>query len=111
MFFGVDEDTWTPCEFTPGPASRLGLSLIGECAVDIQSELRRVVPPGTHELCIGKIMAVQEDYQLRDEACQMHIGAGQLLAQVSGAYHRVGDAIASEGLSQRPQPDHLSPRT
>ncbi|MEA3376254.1 MAG: flavin reductase family protein [Chloroflexota bacterium] len=97
---GRDEDKWAACGFTRGAGVEVDVPLIAECPVNIECRLERTLSLGSHDLFIGRIVAVHAGEGLLDDRGRLHIGKADLFAYVGGDYRRVGELLGRHGFSR-----------
>lgn len=97
---GRDEDKWAACGFTRGDGVEVGVPLIAECPVNIECRLERTLTLGSHDLFIGRIVAVHADENLLDDRGRLDVGKADLFAYVGGDYRRVGELLGTHGFSR-----------
>ncbi|MGD2247488.1 MAG: flavin reductase family protein [Candidatus Methanofastidiosia archaeon] len=61
---GKTTDKFADCNFTKLKASTVNAPLIKECPINIECILHKIVNLGTHDLFIGKLMAVHADEEI-----------------------------------------------
>lgn len=96
---GRDVDKFRAMELTPGPAQVLHTVLILECPVNIECQVVQVVPLGTHDLFLGRVVAVQVDQALLDEHGELDLARTQALAYGGHAYWTVGRRLEHQGFT------------
>ena len=94
---GRDVDKFTTMCLTPAPAQIVRTVLIAECPVNIECQTVQVVPLGTHDLFLGKVVAVQVDEALLDEHGELDLARAQALAYGGHAYWTVGPRLEHQG--------------
>ena len=98
---GRDVDKWVACGFTPEPASVVTTPLIAQCPVNLECELGRIIPLGTHDLFVGEIVAVQLDEAILDDARhsrgRIDYTKARPLAYLSGQYWGIGELLGQYG--------------
>ncbi len=98
---GRDEDKWAGCDFTAVSGSEVEVPLIAECPVNIECRLEETLSLGSHDLFIGRVVAVQMDEGVLDERGRLDAAKASPLAYVSGDYRRVGELLGTHGFSRR----------
>ena len=94
---GRDVDKFKTMGLTPAPAQIVRTVLIRECPVNIECQTLRVVPLGTHDLFLGRVVAVQVDEALLDTRGEMDLTRAQALAYGGHAYWTVGPRLEYHG--------------
>lgn len=101
MVSGRDEDKWAACGFTPVLGSEVSVPLIAECPVNLECRLEQTLSLGSHDLFIGRVVAVQMDEDVLDDRDRLDVAKAQPLAYLSGKYHRIGELLGTHGFSKR----------
>ena len=97
---GRDTDKWDACGFTRHAATAVDVPAIGECPVNIECSLKKVVPLGAHHLFIGEVVAVQADVDALDERGRLDPTRAEPVAYVNGEYRGLGDLLGTFGCSK-----------
>ncbi len=96
---GRDVDKFKATGLTPAPAQVVRTALILECPVNIECQVTQVVPLGTHDLFLGKVVAVQADEAVLDEHGELDLTRAQALAYGGHAYWTVGRRLEHQGFT------------
>lgn len=96
---GRDTDKWAACGFTPAPASQVHVPLIAECPVNIECRVDQTLRLGTHDLFIGRVLAVQMDDAVLNERGALDVAKAQPFAFAGGEYWRVSGLLGRYGYS------------
>ncbi len=94
---GRDVDKWAACGFTPQPGSAVATPLIAQCPVNLECELARIIPLGTHDLFVGEIVAVQLDEAILDDRGRIDYAQARPLAYLGGQYRGIGELLGQYG--------------
>jgi len=101
MVSGRDEDKWAACGFTPAPATEVQVPIIAECPVNIECRVQRTLTLGSHDLFIGKAVAVQVDEAVLDERGRLDLAQAMPFAFLNGEYRQVGELLGTVGYSKK----------
>jgi len=86
--------------FTKIKARKVSSPLIKECPVNIECRLEKIVPLGTHDLLIGRIVTVNVDEELIENG-KINYKKAEPICYVKGEYWSLGDVIGRYGFSKR----------
>lgn len=86
---------------TAAPASEVSAPLIKESPINIECRVERLMPLGSHEMFIAKIVAVDVDDSLLDSKGLLHLDRAGLVAYSHGEYFALGKKLGSFGFSVR----------
>jgi flavin reductase (DIM6/NTAB) family NADH-FMN oxidoreductase RutF len=96
---GRDVDKFTTVGLTPAAAQVVRTVLIQECPVNIECQTVQVVPLGSHDLFLGKVVAVQVDEALLDERGELDLARAEALAYGGRAYWTVGPRLERQAFT------------
>jgi flavin reductase (DIM6/NTAB) family NADH-FMN oxidoreductase RutF len=94
---GRSVDKFQAMGLTPAPAQVVRTVPIRECPVNIECQVTQVVPLGTHDLFLGRVVAAQVDEALLDERGDLDLARAQALAYGGHAYWTVGPRLERQG--------------
>jgi flavin reductase (DIM6/NTAB) family NADH-FMN oxidoreductase RutF len=97
---GRDADKFAECGFTPGPASKISSSLVKECPVNIECRLARSLRLGTHDLFVGRIVALHADADVLDAEGRIDPARVNAVAFCQHQYWSLGKRLAHYGFSK-----------
>jgi flavin reductase (DIM6/NTAB) family NADH-FMN oxidoreductase RutF len=97
---GRDTDKFAACNFTKVQASKVGAPLIKECPVNIECKLQEIIHLGTHDLFIGRVVAVDVDEELL-EGKTINYKKALPIAYARGDYWTLGEVKGSYGFSRK----------
>ena len=63
----TEEDKFAATGLTAAPAAEIRTPLLAECPVNLECQVAQIIPLGSHDLFIGKIVAVHVEESLLDE--------------------------------------------
>ena len=73
--------------------------LIKESPVNIECEVTQVIPCGSHDMFIGKVLCVHADEQYIDETGKFDLNKAEPLVYSHGQYYQTGEYIGKFGYS------------
>jgi len=97
---GKNFNKFKEMKLTPEKAKFVSAPLIAECPISIECEVTDIIPLGSHDMFIAKVLAVHADERLIDK----NTGALDLrqtapLTYIHGAYYEPGGKIGKFGFS------------
>lgn len=97
---GREHDKFADCDFTALPGSMVNVPLIKECPVNLECQVKQVIPLGTHDLFIGEVVLVHynEEFMVRG---RFDLAAADPLAYGLSHYYRLGEVLGRHGDSIR----------
>lgn len=101
MVSGRDIDKFKVTGLTPLPASRVKPPLIKECPVNMECEVRHILPLGAHDLFVAEIVVNHIDEEVLDEKGRVNPNRAKPLAY-NGAqkYWTIAEEVGTYGLSK-----------
>lgn len=96
---GRDEDKFASCELTPVAIEGMHAPAIGECPLYLGCRVVSMQELGSHDLFLGKIVALGVKPQLMDEAGKIDFSKAHLTAYNHGVYYALGEALGFFGYS------------
>ena len=90
-------DKFAVCQFTPVPASAVGVPLIAQCPVNLECKVQQVLSLGTHDLFIARILAVQADEDAVTDKGKLDAARVRPMACLNQSYYRLGDLLGAWG--------------
>ena len=98
---GRDGNKFAQMHLTPEAASQLSVPLIKESPVNIEREVDKIVPLGSHSMFIGRVLAVDVDETLLDSKGRLQLEKAGLLAYSHGEYFALGRKLGTFGWTVR----------
>jgi flavin reductase (DIM6/NTAB) family NADH-FMN oxidoreductase RutF len=98
---GRKVDKFTATGLTPLPAKAIETAVIAECPVNIECQVTQVLPLGTHDLFLGKVVAVQVDESLLNEAGEVDLSQARLFTYSGHRYWSLGQLLGTHGFSAK----------
>ena len=87
---GRKVDKFAATGLTPAPAKAIETVVIAECPVNIECQVTQVLPLGVHDLFLAKIVAVQVDESLLNEAGDVDLSQAELFTYSGMRYWSLG---------------------
>ncbi len=94
---GRDIDKFAHCHLTALPASEVGAPLIAESPVSLECRVEQIIPLGSHDMFLSKIIAVNVDESVIEESGRLNMEKCGLIAYVHGAYYELGKRLGTFG--------------
>jgi len=99
---GRDVDKFAAFGLTPLPASQVKVPLIAECPINIECQVRQILPLGAHHLFIGEVVAVHLDEDCLDERGRLdHARIGGLVYDAALNYWNLGRIVERYGYTAK----------
>lgn len=96
---GKNTDKFSDMKLTAGKASSVECPIIEESPVNIECTVEKTIEMGSHDMFIGKIVAVNVDNTLVDEKGKLWLEKAGLTAYSHGEYWEMGDKLGFFGFS------------
>lgn len=74
------------CNFTMKQGEKIGVSYIEECPVNIECQVKQIIPLGTHDVFIAEVVSSHVDENLLDENKKIHFEWADLITYCHGEY-------------------------
>jgi len=99
---GSKVDKFSLTKLTPLPAEKLKAPLIKECPVNLECQVKQVIPLGSHDLFLGEVVAAHMDEEIRSEKGRMDMRKARLFAFCPGAmeYWSLGEEMGKYGFTK-----------
>lgn len=98
---GRDVDKFQELNLTAVPGSKTKAPMIAESPVNIECLVTQVIPLGTHDMFLARVLAVHADEQYLDEKGSFHLEKTDPIVYSHGAYLTTGERIGTFGYSVR----------
>ncbi len=98
---GRDVDKFAQMKLTPIVVEGVSVPAIAESPLSLACQVTQVIPLGSHDLFLAKVVSVTVDEQYLDEKGTLHLNDAGLVAYSHGAYMQLGKAIGTFGFSVR----------
>lgn len=96
---GKDHDKFKETGLTPAPAQHLKAPLIAEAPLALECRVTSIIPLGSHDLFLAKVLGVQVDERLIDEKGRLNLAKAELISYVHGHYWTLKEPVGSFGFS------------
>ena len=98
---GRELDKFREMKLTRLPASKVLPPMIGESPVNLECQVSQVIPLGTHDMFLARIVAVHADKRYMDEKGKFHLEQARPVVYSHGEYLLTGERLGSFGYSVR----------
>jgi len=96
---GKDHDKFKLQRLTPKKASKIKAPIIAESPVNIECQLEQILPLGSHDLFLAKIVAVQVSEKYLDSNNKFHLDKTNPICYSHGFYYSLAKEIGHFGFS------------
>jgi flavin reductase (DIM6/NTAB) family NADH-FMN oxidoreductase RutF len=96
-YSGRDHDKFARMGLTPVPANVIKTALIAECPVNLECQVVQTVHLGSHDLFLGKVVAVHTEESLLNANGEIDLARAGALAYGGHAYWKVGSFVERQG--------------
>ena len=103
VYTGAKIDKFKKFSLTPKTSSALHAPIIEECPINIECKVEKIIPLGTHDMFLAKVVAINVDENLIDEKGTLQMKKAKLVAYSHGDYLELGKKIGSFGYSVKKQ--------
>jgi flavin reductase (DIM6/NTAB) family NADH-FMN oxidoreductase RutF len=98
---GRKVDKFGATNLTPLPAKAIQTVVIAECPVNIECQVTQVLPLGAHDLFLAKVVAIQVDQGMLNEAGGLDMTKAELFAYSGSRYWSLGQLLGTHGFSMK----------
>lgn len=98
---GRDVDKFKEMNLTPIDGNYVGAPLIMESPVNIECKLEQIVPLGSHDMFLAKVLGVHVDTKYLNEKGKFELGKSNPIVYSHGEYYGLGDLLGTFGYSVR----------
>lgn len=100
---GRDIDKYEEMKLTPLPSQHIHAPGIAQSPVNIECKVTNIIPLGSHDMFLAKVVGVTIDDKYMDEKGKFHLNQSGLVAYSHGEYFELGKKIGKFGYSvQKP---------
>jgi len=97
---GRDHDKFKEMKLTPETSNVIKTPAIAEAPLSIECEVTQIIPLGTHDMFLAKVVAVNANEQFIDsETGAFNMQKANLVAYAHGMYYELGNQIGKFGFS------------
>ncbi len=97
---GRDVDKLAEMHLTPAPAQVVKTALIAECPVNLECQTVQTVRLGSHDLFLGRVVAVHVEEALLDAQGEVDLGRANPIAYGSRGYWSLGRLLGRQGFAK-----------
>ena len=101
---GRDVDKFAEMKLTPVAVDGVSVPAIEESPVNLACQVTDIIPLGSHDLFLAKIVSVTVDERYLDEKGTFHLNQAGLVAYSHGEYFALGKKLGIFGFSVRKKP-------
>ncbi len=98
---GKDEDKFAAMGLTKGSCKVVKAPLIMESPVNIECQVTQVIPLGSHDMFLAKVVNVNVSDEYMDATGRFDLEKADLLAYSHGTYYDLGKKLGTFGYSVR----------
>jgi len=97
---GSDGDKFDAAGLTAIPGKIVQAPLVAECPVNLECEVRNVIPVGVHHMFIAEVVAKHADEDAMTDG-KLDFSKIPLITYVNGEYWSLGQAVGTYGFSKK----------
>ena len=98
---GRDVDKCSEASFTLMPSKRVKPPLIEECPLNLECEVKKMVPLGSSVLFLGEVVCLHVDDAILDEKGGVDLAkAAPIVFNLTNSYWGIGEKLADYGFSR-----------
>ena len=98
---GRDYDKFKVNKLTPIKGNFVSSPMIEESPVNIECKVEQIIPLGSHDMFLGRVMGVTIDDRYMDENGKFHLNESGLISYSHGEYFELGKKYGKFGHSVR----------
>jgi flavin reductase (DIM6/NTAB) family NADH-FMN oxidoreductase RutF len=98
---GQKVDKFAATGLTPAPAKAIQSVVIAECPVNIECTVAQILALGSHDLFLGRVVAVQADESILNEKGEIDLARVNPLVYGSHRYWGLGQFLGTHGFSAK----------
>lgn len=98
---GKDEDKFAAMGLTKLKAQVVQAPMIAESPVNIECQVTEIIPLGSHDMFLAKVVNVNVSEEYLDETGKFNLEKANLLAYSHGTYFDLGEKLGTFGYSVR----------
>lgn len=96
---GRDIDKFKECGLTPLESSVVACPGIAEAPVNIECKVEQIIPLGSHDMFMAKVVAVKASSEYMDEAGRFDLSLAKPIVYSHGTYYDLGEKLGKFGYS------------
>lgn len=96
---GRNVDKFQEMKLTPGKPEHIFAPVIEESPVNIECRVEKILPLGSHDLFLARVLGVQVEERYLDEDGRLNLHRCGLVAYSHGEYFELGEKIGTFGYS------------
>lgn len=96
---GKEVDKFLEMKLTPGKSEHVFAPVIAESPVNIECRVEKILPLGSHDLFLARVLGVQVEERFLNEDGKLDLYRTGLLTYSHGEYYELGDKIGTFGYS------------
>lgn len=97
---GSDGDKFDAAGLTAAPAKIVQAPLVAECPINLECEVKNVIPVGVHHMFIGEVAAKHVDEEVMTDG-KLDFSKIPLITYVNGEYWSLGQPVGRYGFSKK----------
>ncbi|MBU0629553.1 MAG: flavin reductase family protein [Candidatus Margulisbacteria bacterium] len=101
---GRETNKFFHLKLTAEKAEQVKAPLIAESPVNIECRVTDIVPLGSHDMFLAKVLAIHADKKLIDKKGGLNLQAADLIAYSHGHYYALGKQLGRFGFSVKKRP-------
>ena len=98
---GKDFDKWRECNLSQYKSEFMQTPAIKESPVNIYCKVENIIPLGSHDMFLAKVVGITVNDEYFDENGGFHLNKTGLITYVHGEYYALGNKLGSFGYSVR----------
>lgn len=98
---GRDVDKFAQMNLTPITGDVVKAPMIKESPVNIECQVTQILPLGSHDMFLAKVVAVHADERYLDEKNKFHLEKADPIVYSHGSYFTTGENLGKFGYSVR----------
>ena len=96
---GKDLNKLEACHLTYQLSEHHGIPMLKDSPVSIECEVTQIIPLGTHDMFLAKVVSVWVDDKYMDETQRFHLDRSLPICYSHGYYHSLGKSLGKFGYS------------
>ena len=96
---GRDVDKFQEMHLTAGKSSKVSAPFIEESPVNLECQVREILPLGTHHMFVAEVVAVDVDERYLNEKGKFELNKAGLMVYSHGEYYALGKKLGTFGYS------------